>query len=190
MGTAEYEFIYLRAALNLLENYLLAKDLYRPINAKAPIGTVPYPQLTVGNLLMSLKRLQAYSLTNNQQAELTRIEQQLYSLQNRWRVAWEEKSSREFSARLKLWRDFLDEYRSSPENHADRYHYEISRRVLLELLRLQSGKLPPAEVEMLSGLDSLLFARFIPGDFIWETELINSFPPQPYWYLYGILKAG
>lgn len=190
MALAEYEFIYLRAALRLLENYLLAKDLYWPIGVKAPIGNAPYPQLTVGNLLLFLQRLRAYLLTNDQQAELTRIEQQLYSLQTHWRVAWEEKSLREFSARLKLWRDFLEEYRGSPENHVDRYHYEVNRRVLLELLIPQSGKLPSPEVEMLRGLDSLLFARFIPGDFIWEIDLINNFPPQPYWYLYGTLKAG
>ncbi len=189
MATAENELIYLRAALGLLENYLLAKDLYWPIGVNSPAGSAPYPQLTIGNLLLSLRKLPAYSLNADQQAEVARIEQQLYNMQSKWRVAWEEKSAREFSARLKLWRDFLEEYRSSPENHFDRYRYEVSRRVLLQLLSSQSSQLPPAEVELLSGLDSLLRARFLPADFIWEAELTKSFPQQTYWYLYGRLKT-
>lgn len=189
MASAEYELIYLQAALRLLESYLLAQDLYWPIGVKAPVGNPPYPQLTLGNFLFYLKRLRAYPLTMDQQVELTRIEQQLNNIQTQWRVAWEQKSEREFNARLKLWRDFLEEYRDNPGNHVDRYPYEVTRRVLLELLTPQAGKIPAAEVELLSGLDKLLYARFIPGNFVWEAELSQSFLQQPYWYLYGTLRA-
>ena len=189
MASAEYELIYLQAALRLLESYLLAQDLYWPIGVKAPVGNPPYPQLTLGNFLFYLKRLRAYPLTMDQQVELTRIEKQLNNIQTQWRVAWEQKSEREFNARLKLWRDFLEEYRDNPGNHVDRYPYEVTRRVLLELLTPQAGKIPSAEVELLSGLDKLLYARFIPGNFVWESELSQSFLQQPYWYLYGTLRA-
>jgi hypothetical protein len=189
MASGEYELIYLQAAMRLLESYLLAQDLYWPIGVKAPVGNPPYPQLTLGNLLYHLKRLRAYTLNMNQQAELTQIERQLYTIQTHWRVAWEQKAEREFGARLRLWRDFLEEYRDNPANHVDRYPYEVIRRVLLDLLAPQAAKISPAEAELLAGLDKLLFARFIPGDFIWDPQLSQSFPQQPYWYLYGNLKA-
>jgi hypothetical protein len=189
MATLEGEFSYLRAAIGLLDGYLLANDLYWPVGIKAPVGSPPYPQLTLGNMLLSLKRLKAHPLSVEQQAELTELEQELYRLQTKWRVAWEEKAAREFSARSKLWRDFLEEYRSSPENHADRYPYEINRRVLLELLAPQTSKIMRAELEMLAGLDKLLNAYFIPGSFVWDEELAIGFPPQPFWYLYGRMKT-
>jgi hypothetical protein len=189
MVSHESEFNYLRAGLDLLDSYVLSNDLYWPIGIKAPIGSAPYPQLTLGNLLLSLKRLRAHPLSLEQQAGLTKLEQELLNLQTKWRVAWEAKAAREFSALLNLWRDFLEEYRGNPENHADRYSYEVNRRVLLELLAPQTPKVPQAELVMLVGLDNLVKAYFSPGSFVWDADLSIGFPPQPYWYLYGRLRT-
>jgi hypothetical protein len=47
---------------------------------------------------------------------------------------------------------------------------------------------PEAEIELLSGLDKVLSAVFLPGAFVWPAELAPVFPAQSYWYLYGHLK--
>jgi hypothetical protein len=126
-------------------------------------------------------------LPPNQAADLADLERWLDEMRSRWRVAWEAKATRGFHARLNLWRDFLQEYRESPENNTDRYPYEVQRRVMLELL-LPDAKPPQAEIDMLRGLDGLLKAVLVPGNFVWEPELQRGFPPDPYWYLYGHLK--
>jgi hypothetical protein len=82
----------------------------------------------------------------------------------------------------------LQEYRENPENNADRYPYEVQRRVMLELLSPDAAQAPQAERDMLPSLDQLLRAVFIPGEFAWEIELQPGFPPDEFWYLYGRLK--
>jgi hypothetical protein len=116
------------------------------------------------------------------------MEEQLDATRSRWRVAWEGKAAREFHARLNLWRDFLEEYRENPGNNADRYSYEVQRRVMLQLLSPDAVEAPPAEVQMFHGLDQLLRAVFIPGDFIWEPDLATGFPQETFWYLFGRLR--
>jgi len=112
----------------------------------------------------------------------------LEALRNQWRTAWGNKARQDFHARLKLWRDFLEEYREKPSAHYDRYSYEVGRRVQLQLLAEEAVDLPPAELEAVKGLDKLLRAIFKPGLFLWSDILASSFPQHTYWYLYGTLK--
>jgi hypothetical protein len=108
-------------------------------------------------------------------------------VRSQWRAAWGQKAKAEFHARLILWRNFLEEYRQSPAAQFDRYNYEIGRRVTLQLLQPEAEDLPESETEMLSGLDSILRSRFVPGAFAWDRDLASAFPQDEYWYLYGWL---
>lgn len=189
MPSFEYDFRYLQAGADQLEAYLLARELYWSIGVSAPKGEPPYPQLTPGGLLLARRRLQATAETPAQQTQLTRLERRLDALQAKWRSAWGNKARQDFSARLKLWRNFLEEYREKPTAHYDRYGYEVGRRVQLHLLAAEAIDLPVAEAQVLDGLDKLLKVFFKPGDFVWEPRLAVSFPPTPFWYLYGSLSA-
>ena len=188
MPSFEYDLRYLQAGIDQLEAYLLAKDLYWPVGISAASKETPYPQLTIGGLLLSLKRLQANARSPEQQASLAKVEQQLDTVRTRWRVAWENKAAQDFHARLNLWRDFLEDYSDRPSAHYDRYSYEVGRRVQLALLQDSAGKLPAAEIELLKGLDALLRSVFVPGKFIWDESLASSFPQTDFWYLYGAIK--
>jgi hypothetical protein len=106
-----------------------------------------------------------------------------------WRAAWTKKAEREFTARLRLWRNFIEEYRQNPAANIDRYNYEVSRRVMLYFLQAEATQISEPEQEMLAGLDKILLAVLIPGEFIWDDELRYSFPPQIFPYLYGTLKV-
>ena len=188
MPSFEYDLRYLQAGIDQLETYLLAKDLYWPPGISALSTETPYPQLTIGGLLLSLKRLQAAARSADQQAALAEVERKLDDVHTRWRVAWEKKADQDFHARLNLWRDFLEDYRDHPSAHYDRFPYEVGRRVQLELLKDNTGEIPAAEANMLDGLDGLLRSVFTPGQFVWDEYLAPSFPQQPFWYLYGSIK--
>ncbi len=188
MPSAEYDLRYLQVGLDQLETYLLAKELYWPINAAAPAGEPPYPQLTPGGLLLARQRLQASAKSPVEQDTLAGLERRFQAVLSQWRTAWGKKAAADFHARLRLWGDFLDEYRQRPAAQFDRYAYEVSRRVQLNLLRPEALALPGAEIDALNGLDKLLQAVFLPGSFAWEATLQPAFPQTDYWFLYGKLS--
>lgn len=188
MSSAVFDLGYLLAAEPLLEDFLLVDQVYWPIHAGSPAGEPPFPQLTLGSVLVSLRQLQARRLPPERRAEFHRLQTRIEVLRTRWRVAWENKARREISARLRLWRDYLEELRAEPQNQADRYRYEVGRRVMLALLLDEVGQAPAHEIELLRGLDGLLAALFEPGDFLWDVELAAGFPPETFWYLYGSLR--
>jgi hypothetical protein len=189
MPSAQSDLRYLEAATGLLEDYLLSKDVYWQLGADAPAGDPPFPSLTLGGVLLAQARLNARALEGDLRSRRDRINFQIEALRMKWRVAWERKAREEFSARLVLWRNFLEDYRLDPDSNADRYPYEVGRRVMLDLLEGEAGQLRNAEREMFSGLDLILNAYFQPGDFVWEPELVGGFPKNRYSYLYGRLKG-
>lgn len=187
MPSAEYDLWYLRDGIDLLENYLLSKDIYWPVGVAPPAGDPPYPQLTLGNLLLSHQRARATAQTPNQRAEFDRLMAVLGAIRAHWRVAMAKKAEAEFHARLILWRDFLEEYRKTPSANYNRYSYEVNRRVILDLLGRETYDLPQAETELLDSLDKLLKSILVMSGFIWEPELIAAFSVDRFWYLYGYL---
>ncbi|MCJ7661917.1 MAG: hypothetical protein MUO67_22455, partial [Anaerolineales bacterium] len=86
-----------------------------------------------------------------------------------------------------LWRDYLDETIENPEANADRYAYEVERRVMLHLLGPEVEDLPQAYRDMLAGLDLRLRSAFRAGEFIWDPQITAGFPVEEYWYLFGTL---
>lgn len=189
MPSAAYDLGYLRAGLAALEGYLLSKELYWNLGAGPPPGEPAYPALTLSGLLLAQARLHARSLDMAQRDELGRLDEQMDEVRARWRVAWENKAAHDFRARLNLWRDFIEEYREMPEANADRYGYEVQRRVMLHLLTPEAAEIPQAEIQLLQELDAVLRAALVPGDFVWEEELAAGFPKDPYWFLYGRVRT-
>jgi hypothetical protein len=188
MSTTAYELGYLEAGLEILEDYLLSADLYWTIGAIPPPGEPAFRQLTLGGLLLNAQRLLARTLSPAQDRQRQELGAKLDDFIHRHPVAWERKASREFQARLKLWANFLNEYRDDPENHADRYAYEVERRVMLQLLTPYARQISRAEQDLLVSLDKVLEAVFVPGKFIWDAEVAGKFDREVFWYLYGGLR--
>ncbi len=180
-----YEFRYLQAGVSTLERYLLSDDLYWAIDARASWGEPTYPNLDLGNLLLSLVRAEAYSKDLVQDAEFAEVKSRIEACRSRWQVAWERKAMRCFTARLNLWRDYLEDYRRNAVDNLDRYAYEVRHRVMLHLLGKEVRYVRAAEQQLLHALDLLLEAVFVPGEFIWHVELAKGFPQETYWYLWG-----
>lgn len=190
MKSFTYDLGYLRAGLELLEAYLLAEDVFWPMDASPPEGEPEYPRLTLGGMLLAEARLKAYPLSQAQEPERQRVLVELEHVRTKWRVNWERKARHSLTVRLRMWADYIEEYRSNPQDNAGRYRYEVRLRAMLELLESESGEMQPVEGEILSGLDRYLKSELEIGDFIWEPEIKSGFPPETYWYLYGKLGPG
>ena len=188
MPSAAYDLQYLEAGLAVIEQYLLSPEVYWPIGINAPRGEMAYPQLTLGGMLLAVQRLHASARQPSQQSSLRNASIELDAARQRWPVAWGRKASTEFPLRLNLWRDFLEDYRRKPSTNADRYAYEVSRRVQLQLLQPEADMLQGSYTTLLTSLDRLLKVSLIQGNFIWDPILSPVFPVGTYWYLYGRLK--
>ncbi len=131
----------------------------------------------------------AYAKSPAQAAQIDKLVSDMNVIRDRWKVAWENKASHSFGVRVKMWRDYIEEYRLFPQDHADRYPYEVRLRAMLALLKAEVGTQSSAQIDLLSILDSYLAEVLIQGNFIWETELQPGFPQSVYWYLYGRLPS-
>jgi hypothetical protein len=186
--SVEYDLGYLETAVDLLENYLLANEIYWKLNANSPPGEPGYPALTLGGLLLAEARIQNRDLTSRQNQRKSRLIDQLNRIKMKWRTAWGNKAKEEFRSRLNLWGNYLEEFRQDPKGNFDRFGYEVSRRVMLQLLAREASNIPIEQQQMLAGLDRILAGLMVPGDFIWEDQLAAGFPPDSYPYLYLNLK--
>jgi hypothetical protein len=185
MSTPSYDLEYLKAGLTILEDYLLSSDIYWTIGASPPAGEQPFPQLTLGGMLLTRERLACSKLEQTIAREFEQVDRELEAMLTHWKVALGHKAGHEFRARLKLWRDYLEDLREQPENHIDRFAYEVQRRVMLDLLRRIASDIPKAEIDLLEALDKLLKLLLEPGEFTWSKRCQAAFPQQNYWYLYG-----
>jgi hypothetical protein len=189
MKPFENDLRYLQAGLDVMEDYLLSDEVFWPLNTNPPEGAMAYPRLTLGGMLLAKERLAAYPTTDPQELLRQQVISNLDQIRSKWRVAWEKKAGRSFSVRLRMWRDYIEEYRNNLQENASRYSYEVRLRVMLRLLISESEKQSQAEVDLLSGLDSYLKSVLEMDGFIWEIELQAGFPTNVYWYLYGSLPA-
>jgi len=189
MPTFEYDRGYVEKGIELLESYLLADAAYWPMDIKSPSGEPPYPMLTLEGLLLSRQRLLAYWGYPTDESRAMKLSLALDNIKNHWKVAWENKSARAYKTRLTMWRNFLEEYCSAPESHADRYAYEVRLRVFLTLLSQSNTGIDHSQGNLLNRLDGFLKAVLKPGIFIWGDSYKASFPLEDHWYLYGNLPA-
>jgi len=189
MPSAEYDLGYIDAAVDFIEKYLLSEEVYWKMMASSPPGEPAYPSLTLGGLLLANARTLARHLTPMQDEHYLELEAKIDRVRTKWLSAWEKKAKKEFRSRLNLWRDFLEDFRQEPAENADRYAYEVSRRVMLDLLTGETRDIPYAEQQMLAGMDAIISGLLVPGEFVWDEELKAGFPREKYPYLYGTLRS-
>lgn len=188
MPSAEYDLRYLQEALESLESYLLANELFWNLPINPPPGEPAYPALTLGGVLLAHARLAALRLDVHEQARFRSLSIRLEAIQTKWRTAWEQKALRSYQSRLTQWANFLEEYRNNPEAHADRYAYEVRLRLMLDLLAQDLAVIPDEQTQLLRSLDSILNHVLDKDGFVWQDSYASGFPAQKYWYLYGGLS--
>lgn len=183
MPSHEQDWAFFEAGVQVLSDYLLSEELFWPLS-----GSVALPRLTLGGMLLAQRRLRGVATDPGEEIRFRRGEDALDAMRSKWRSAWERKAAREVRARFDLWRNYLQDYRAAPAEYADAYPREVRWRAMLHLLLAELSETPP-QAQALAGLDRLLRGFFLPGAFVWETELAGAFPAGEYWYLYGRLKV-
>lgn len=181
---SDYDLRYISAVNPILESYLLSRDLYWLPGITSKNGEPPYPSVTPGNLLLSFKRAEAV-VSPQGRIELQKQQYQFERTRNRWLSAWKSKCNQDFRNRLGLWTRFLDELIDDPELNRDRFAFEVTRRVLLQLLQSELPGLELSDEQLLKLADQRLKTKLIPGAFIWAPDLSSAFPEEFFWYLYG-----
>jgi hypothetical protein len=189
MASPEDHLRTLEGGVEVLEDYLLSSEMYWTIGLPAAEKGVELPKLTMGGLLMARALVKASRLSPDQKKRFEQVTAQIDAVQSRWQVAWGRKCQRSFSTRLTAWRDFIEEYRAQPEEHADRYPNVVRLRVMLQLLLKETDHIEEAELGMLATMDRILRNLIHPGSFVWEAEYQDGFPADEYWFLYGSLPG-
>ncbi len=184
MGSSiAYDLRYLEAALDLLEDFIKSPEIYWSLSVSPPPGEPPYPQLSLGNVLLALQRLQR-PLEKGEEAALREAHADaLDRIRQRYRAVWEQKAVKEARMRARLWAQYIAELAKEPSSKAY-YAAEVRNRAILELLR-QEATLPDTIETLRAHADRRLQSRFEPGEFIWDEDLAPAFPSQTFWYLYG-----
>ncbi|HEY3312667.1 MAG TPA: hypothetical protein VGK00_13585 [Anaerolineales bacterium] len=173
MSDSNTDVRFVTEAVPQLQDYLLSNELYWPLSGSLP-------RLTPGSLLLALARLQVSA-----PLEARRWGEQIESIRNKWRSAWEKKAAREAANRLRLWSQYLSDTIAAPDQNMDSYRTEVRGRAILQILL---ANLPDApETAALAELDAHLKKHLVPGEFIWETDLQAAFPRKEFWFLYGNL---
>lgn len=179
---AAYDMRYLEAALEVLEDFLKSQEMYWNLAVTPPPGEPPYPQLSLGNVLLAWQRLQR-PLAVPQVQQRDTLGRALERLRQRYSVLWEQKARREGQMRARLWAQYVDELGRHEEARAY-YAHEVRHRTILELLR-EHASLAPAVLALSDHADRRLRVRFVPGAFVWEPGIAPAFPQPRFWFLYG-----
>lgn len=176
------------AMVNVLESYVRQDDLYGTVGGMFGSGNMP--SLTVGALLMRLRRLDVLrdELDPGQQARLDAAMAQKNAVAEEWNLHYRGKIERESKSRLDAMRAFFDECRSNPRQCAGIYKPEALRRTIVqELLLVMEDTGMEADDELntrLHMIDQSLHRWLIPADFLWSSRLEAAYPKETFWWLY------
>ena len=185
MPSTNYDLGYLTAGEEVLEKYLLSKALFWPIHSSSPLGEPEFPQLTLGNLLLSQTRLRVKNLQPEESQECRILEESISQIHDKWQTAWERKLRWEYRSRLRQWQHYINDLFQEPESNIAYYSNEVRLRLLLDLIKADMRSEEGINLDTLNLLDAELQSVFHQDQFIWERELISGFDSEKYWYLWG-----
>src|SRR6185295_9397557 len=132
------------AMAKALVPYVYEKELYGRVGGNMPA-------LTIGGLLMRLRRLKALRslMHDKQQAKLAEIDALHQKAHSEWASAYEGKIVAEALSRLNGMKAFFDECNSEPRSCASAYMPEALKRTIVEEIRLvmRESNIASAELE-------------------------------------------
>lgn len=170
-----------------LEEYIRGADLYG--NVGGMFGSGDTPALTVGALVLRLRRLEAQrgQMSAAQQLELDKAREKHTRVQKDWAVHYESKVLKEARSRLEAMKTFFQECQDQPRTCHANYQPEVLRRTIVqELLHvMEACRINSAEVKLkMAEADSKLHGIVTAAPFVWDTTLQAVYPDSEYWWLY------
>jgi len=149
------------------------------------------PRLTIGGLLMRLHRLGVVFdvLTPAQQASVTASREKFEALRQEWSVAYDAKMAQELKARFTALGQFLKECEERPRFAAEGYPSAMEKRVMVEVLKDEAqarGKWTDFFNAQYMQIDNRIRRFFIKDTFCWDARVERAYPPDKFWFLYGL----
>lgn len=147
------------------------------------------PSLTIGALLMRLRRLDALrsSLSDAQESTLDSAIADWEETRNEWRVHYEKKIMHEVESRLDSMKTFFRECAESMLNCHNSYRPEIQKRTMIQELLNEMVELKVSNTDLqvlLEVADTKLHSVMSPDEFQWSPELAQVYPQDEFWWLY------
>ena len=180
MPSLKEDRAFLCSAAPELENYLLSKDLYRPLPPGGGFATLP--SLTVGNILLAQARCLGISSALTE--DVKRAIETIGAVRSKWLIHWRSKARQEAASRSNLWGQYLEDLIETPHQNLPAYAYQVRNRAICELLKAEHPEKDEAVAANLAVMDSQLKAHSRPGAFIWEGEIEHAFAPDHFWFLF------
>lgn len=186
-----YSLTLAEAMAEELEDYLLSREVFWPLERRAAPGEPPYPMLSLGGMLLTLDELKALEgeLAPELAARLESLRGAMEEQRKEWRSSLARKAAKELHSRVNLWRAYLGDLEEGAKA-VELYPQEVRQRVMAGRLEEEAAPAEAAEVlRALDELDSRLRRRFNPGPFLWDRRLAAVYPASGFWFLYGAPRA-
>jgi hypothetical protein len=172
-----------------LEDYVRGNELYGHTGGSF-FSTMP--SLTVGALLMRLRRLDALRdlMEDRQYKALDGAVDLWENVRKDWRVHYEGKMQHEMRSRLDSMKTFFRECDESPTNCHNNYRPELLRRTIVQEIIREMDKLG-IELEAptrkkLEMVDNKLRSLVREDEFQWTEGLEGIYSKDEFWWLYSI----
>lgn len=189
--TIEQDIKEARAMVNALEDYVRGTELYVNIGGGL-FGGGNMPMLTIGALVMRLRRLRALAdagkLAAQQQIDLKHIEDAHEHVRREWTHHYELMAKREVKSRLDAMKTFFEEAASSMKLAARVYMPEVLRRTTVEelLLHMEAHNVDVTEErKKAKAVDSQLRKFTTGGEFVWDSQLAAVYPRDRFWWMHA-----
>jgi hypothetical protein len=178
----ELELAWFAAALDDLADFLLSTDSFRRLSQPPHRAA---PDLSLGGMLLAGDTLQASEgdLSSPQRSLWAQLRARWEAEQGRHAAAIERKAAAELPLRYNLWRAYLSDLGTDPQE-ARNYAAEVRNRVTIDRLTDILGRQGAAKVPV-EHVDETLRRWFAPGEFVWPEAMGVVYPRGRYWYLYG-----
>lgn len=181
-----------RAMVESLTTYVRGDQLYGTVGTGGFFSGGRMPALTVGALVMRLRRLAALAeagkLDDSQKQHLAEVETKNKAVRREWAYHYDGKMRREINSRLDAMKPFFEECASSMKLCARVYGPEVLRRTTVEELLLYMDELGldvSAERTKAKAIDSQLRRYVSPSPFGWASELEPAYDRQKFWWMYA-----
>jgi hypothetical protein len=185
MHSIGYNLTLLKEMMAEFRAHILSKELFWPLRKKS-YDNVPFPQLSIGALLLTLDELEAQASEMNALDERTYQEQLniFERFSQKFRVAIENKAARELITRTNLWRGYLQDVEEDPQS-LEEYSRQVRNRVLMKKLStLASVDQATSENDVVGGMDDWMLQDALTVEFIWDEMLEPIYPIEEYPFLY------
>lgn len=179
------------AMANGLIPYVHEDRLYGSVGSGGLFGGGTMPSLTIGALLMRLRRLHALEATLNdaQRAKLAQIDAKHDEARREWTLHYTEKLEQEAKSRLKAMNAFFEECEDSLRICRNNYQPETLRRTIvhdIDEVLTELGEHSEDLDRALRTVDNKLRRYTEASDFVWAKELEPAYPRDEYWWLYAM----